>query len=439
MKNLICLLIFLSLLQLANATNYYVSASGKDSNNGKTIQDAWATLQKAADTMIGGDTCFVADGTYNQDIKINRSGSESGALTFKSINKWGAKITSENYIFNIGESTEKVGFITIDGFELVAPGTYGVGVHSKKGAHNITVRNCWAHDCGESGIGLQDGDYRILENNVCNNNSALMKYCGSGITIYGTYLYDEKPGFHNIIRNNISFNNINDQKLTLNTDGNGIIVDDLRNTQIGNHLGAMDINYSGNETLVENNLCYGNGGAGIQLFVTNNITVRNNTCYSNQLRRSNDAWRGNISVSCCANVKFINNISVVSTSLRADSGDSDWPEFAKNATFGAFGAKDNMYAANYSYYNNISFDLNSPTSDAIVSEGIEIEFKGKNGNQTATDPQFVAPGNSATVDFHLKPGSSAINKGIVIFGVPKMDLDQKFIRENKISIGANQQ
>jgi len=436
MKVFFLVCVFICCMKLASATNYYVSATGKDSNNGKSLNRAWATLQKAADIMLAGDTCFVADGTYAQDIKINRSGSESGALTFKAINKWAAKITRENYIFDIGESAEKVGFITIDGFELVAPGTYGVGVHSKKGAHHITVRNCWAHHCGESGISLQDGDYRIIENNVCNNNSALMKYCGSGISIYGSYVYDDKPGFHNIIRNNISYNNMNDPKLTLNTDGNGIIVDDLRNTQLGNHMGAIDINYSGNETLVENNLCYGNGGAGIQLFVTNNITVRNNTCYNNQLRRSKDEWRGNISVSCCANVKFINNISVVSTSLKADGGDSDWSEFAKNAAFGAFGAKGNMFASNYSYYNNISFDLNAPTSNAIVSEGIEIEFINANDNQTATDPQFINPGNLKTSDFHLKSGSVAINSGTAEFGTIKTNLDGENRVSGKINKGA---
>ncbi len=436
MKNLFSLCFFLGCLHIVNATNYYVATNGEDSNSGIRMNQAWATIQKAADIMVGGDTCFVAEGTYQQDIKINRSGIKSGALTFKAINKWGAKITSENYIFNIGESVEKVGFITIDGFELVAPGTYGVGVHSKKGAHHITVKNCWAHNCGESGISLQDGDYLTIENNVCNNNSALMKFCGSGISIYGTYLYDSEPGFHNIIRNNISYNNMNDAKLTLNTDGNGIIVDDLRNSQKGNHFGNMDINYSGNETLVENNLCYGNGGAGIQLFLSNNITVRNNTCYNNQLRRSNDEWRGNISVSCCANVKFINNISVVNSSLRADKGDSDWPQFSKNTAYGAFGANGNMYAANYSYYNNISFDLNNPTSDAIVSDGITIEFVDANGNKSATDPLFLNPGILDSSDFHLKPGSPAINSGTLKFGASKYDLDNKARTSKKINIGA---
>jgi hypothetical protein len=95
-----------------------------------------------------------------------------------------------------------------------------------------------------------------------------------------------------------------------------------------------------------------------------------------------------------------------------------------------------MYAANYSYHNNISFDLNAPTSDAIDSDGIEIEFKGTNGNQTATDPQFKNPGNSKNSDFHLKSGSSAINAGTIIFGTAKTDLDGKIRVAGKINKGA---
>ncbi len=44
--------------------NYYVATNGDDSNSGIGMNQAWATLQKAADIMIGGDTCFVADRTY---------------------------------------------------------------------------------------------------------------------------------------------------------------------------------------------------------------------------------------------------------------------------------------------------------------------------------------------------------------------------------------
>ena len=98
MKNLISLFLFLNLVQKASATNYYVSVSGKDSNKGKSLTKSWATIQKATNVMLPRDTCIVSEGTYSQEIKVNRSTTASGDLTFKYINKWGAKITSHTIL-----------------------------------------------------------------------------------------------------------------------------------------------------------------------------------------------------------------------------------------------------------------------------------------------------------------------------------------------------
>ena len=184
-----------------NATNYYVSPSGSDSSNGTSLSTAFATLQKAHDVSLPGDVINVADGNYSQGVTISRSGNNSSWITYKSINKWGAKITYEyGYLFHIESSSSYVGYIIIDGFDLQATGVYGVGIKSDLGAHHITVKNCWVHNCGESGIQLNDGDYRIIENNVTNNNAGLMYYAGSGISIFGSRKFDDLSGFHNIIR-----------------------------------------------------------------------------------------------------------------------------------------------------------------------------------------------------------------------------------------------
>src|SRR4051794_6801156 len=43
----------------ARATQYYVAPTGRDANSGLSGQP-WATLQKAADTMLAGDSVLVA-------------------------------------------------------------------------------------------------------------------------------------------------------------------------------------------------------------------------------------------------------------------------------------------------------------------------------------------------------------------------------------------
>jgi hypothetical protein len=61
----------------AAATEYYVSASGSDSNNGTSLDAPFLTIQKAAGLTNPGDTVYVTNGTYGP-LSITRSGSASG-------------------------------------------------------------------------------------------------------------------------------------------------------------------------------------------------------------------------------------------------------------------------------------------------------------------------------------------------------------------------
>ena len=88
------------------------------------------------------------------------------------------------------------------------------------------------------------------------------------------------------------------------SDGNGIIMDDFRNTQHPNPAGVYPY-----RSLVENNVCYLNGGKGVHVFISDNVTVRNNTCYFNNRDPKNNAtWRGELSNVNSNNTIWVNNI-----------------------------------------------------------------------------------------------------------------------------------
>lgn len=394
-------------------TTYYVSTLGDNENSGLDEANAFRTIQFAADYSAPGDTILVLDGVYNESVQIRNSGTADGWITFKSFNRHGAKVT--NTWGNAIAITDPIGYIVIDGFEVVAPAIYGSGVKSSNGAHHITVRNCWAHHCGESGISLNDGDYRIVEYNITHDNSWLMPLCGSGISLYGLIPFDDAPGYHSIVRGNISFNNDNGPE-THKTDGNGIIIDDFRNIQEWHSAGAVkDINYTGKETLVENNVVFNNGGYGINVFLSNNVTVRNNTSFHNLTRRDSSMWRGEINISCNKNVKVINNIAVANSNPRMDGGDTDYNFFSHNTAIGAYGLTGDMFGAEYYFYNNITFDIDKPTSNSIQTSGVPgvlASIVNANGNLVATDPLFVAASiDPELADFSLSPESPAINAG----------------------------
>jgi parallel beta-helix repeat protein len=394
-------------------TTWYVSPEGNNENSGLDPTNSFGTIQFAADHSAPGDTILVMDGEYSESVHIRNSGTADGWITFQSLNKHGAKIT--NTWGNAILINQPIGYIAIDGFELVAPATYGCGVLSYNGAHHITVRNCWAHHCGNSGISLNDGDYRLVENNITHDNGWLMPMCGSGISLWGMIPFDDAPGYHSIVRGNISFNNDNGPS-TARTDGNGIIIDDFRNIQEWHNENAIkNIDYAGIETLVENNVVFNNGGAGIAVFLANNVTVRNNTSYHNRTRRDSSTWRGEIYISCSKNVTVINNIAVANSNPIMDGGNSAHDVFSYNYSIGAFGLTGDLFGEEYYFYNNITYDVFKPSSDSFRTwgvPGIMESIAGKNGNLVATNPLFVLAGTDPeTADFRLAPRSPAINAG----------------------------
>jgi len=75
-----CTLLFLSTTNLF-AADYFVSPSGNDASSG-TFMSPWQTIQKAADTMLPGDTCYIRGGTYREAVTPSRSGSPGKPITF---------------------------------------------------------------------------------------------------------------------------------------------------------------------------------------------------------------------------------------------------------------------------------------------------------------------------------------------------------------------
>ena len=85
-KNLSFLLIFATFLPLSiqiNAqTNYYVSTSGDDSNNG-SITTPFRTIEKLLNVIQPGDTGFIRGGNYALGFITKRSGTQDNPITIK--------------------------------------------------------------------------------------------------------------------------------------------------------------------------------------------------------------------------------------------------------------------------------------------------------------------------------------------------------------------
>lgn len=60
---------------------YYVSTTGNDSSGGSQASP-WRTIQKAANTVVAGDTVNIGPGTYDERVTVSRSGTSVAGIKF---------------------------------------------------------------------------------------------------------------------------------------------------------------------------------------------------------------------------------------------------------------------------------------------------------------------------------------------------------------------
>ncbi|MEM6643694.1 MAG: T9SS type A sorting domain-containing protein [Bacteroidota bacterium] len=79
---IILAIFFIGLSFFVNATDYYVSKDGSDSNPG-TEAEPFLTIGKAASIMVAGDICYIKEGTYRETVSPANAGSAAAPITFK--------------------------------------------------------------------------------------------------------------------------------------------------------------------------------------------------------------------------------------------------------------------------------------------------------------------------------------------------------------------
>src|SRR2546428_9232867 len=68
----------------AGAVYYVDGVTGNDFNGG-TAGAPWRTIQKAANTLVAGETAIVNAGTYYERVLVTRSGTAGNLITFQAL------------------------------------------------------------------------------------------------------------------------------------------------------------------------------------------------------------------------------------------------------------------------------------------------------------------------------------------------------------------
>jgi len=407
MKKPFFLLFLLGLSIKTLAINYYVSPFGNDNDTGESSTNPFRTLQHAANISLAGDTIFAMNGLYSSTsgpvLNITGSGTPEGYITFKAMPGHKPRITASGNVWNAVSINGS--YIVLEGFELIGNNanityekafaiyteaanggknwsvyanynTNGISIggprDETKFPHHVTIRNCKVHDFPGGGISSIQADYTTIENNVVYNNGWYMMYAGSGISILNPFDSDTATSYKNIVRNNICSSNkttIPWISLKRLSDGNGIIID-VNQYPYGAKAGEGQP--YGGRTLVENNVCFNNGGSGIHSFLADHVDIINNTAYHN----GTVVGYPDIFTNQCKDVNIINNI---------------------------------MYARE-------GGDCNSRPRSATEVYSNNLYFNGKVGfqgsNDMIADPQFMNLSTDlATANFKLKKTSPAVDQG----------------------------
>lgn len=411
-----------------SAPALYVSVTGKDSDDGQSTDKALATVQQAIDQAQPGDVIMLGDGLYEtkgQTATFKRGGSPAAWITLRNApgQKPIIKSTSWNTV-KVGDGNKDrastgptVGYIELRGLrvqgiaaevqekhaELIgkpAPETNGNGIsfdgrYEVNKPHHLRIADCEVFDCPGGGISCIHCDRISIEGNHCHGNCHWMIYAGSGISVFQGFNWETTPGEYRILeRNNRCHDNYCTQPWVATgklSDGNGMIVDDMRNTQNKSPNGV----YAG-RILVQNNLSYANGGSGMHAFSSDHVDFINNTVVGNNSVMD----YSQLGITQCTDCRVLNNIIV---------------------------ATDDQKPVNR---------VNGTHSDILVSHNL---FFGGNqehvyGEQSlVADPMFE---DAAKGDFRLKKASPARAAGGAWEIRPVIDLEGQERSGNALSVGA---
>jgi parallel beta-helix repeat protein len=205
----------------------------------------------------------------------------------------------------------------------------------------------------------------------------------------GNDLSSATPGgyspFHNVVAWNSVYNNriapYNSVACGSHTDGNGIIMD----TFLDLYSQTLVFPY---QTLVSNNVSYYNGGRGVHVFRTSNVTVANNTVYNNGTDYCINAYYlADLSQSGGSNNLWINNaaLSVLTAQYTGSAGCSmSGNEYcgARNAPLVA-GDAAGITDSNNTYINNTTAG-----GQGVQLFNNDVNYFSCSNNHCSTNPLF---------------------------------------------------
>ena len=402
-------IIILLMATTVQAAEYYVAKDGNDANPG-SLSQPWRTIEKAASTLMAGDTVFIRGGTYKERVVPKRSGTTGKPITYTAYQNenatidgsgirlptdWGGllDISKMNYIHisglritnagphynNPGILVDNSGHVTLAGNTISNTVSSGIGVWN---SHNITIDNNDVTRCCNDGeqecITIATTRHFAVKNNHVHHGGPGTAG-GEGIDVKDGSSHGKIYNNHVHHLNRLGIYVDSWDKQTSNIEVFNNTVHDIKNND-----GFALASESGGllkQIRLYNNIAYNNGACGLTISRNGDsarhpmfgIQILHNTFYNN----GRGSWGGGIAV--------------------------DNPH-AQNVVI-----RNNILSQNLLFQIEIEPDVS--IQSLVVDHNLIHGFRGygdeiKGDQVIEGDPLFLNP---TTVDFHLQQNSIAID------------------------------
>lgn len=276
--------------------NYFVSPTGSDVADGRTLATAWQTITKVnSSTFLPGDVIgFQGGQTFTGPLNIPSSGSVVARIAFTSYGLGRATISSAANTHGIFLQNKQ--YVTVDGINLV-------GSSASQGANTGTGFYASSTDTGTTkfnGVSLKNSDISLFGHGVYVANDATLNTGSSG---FSNFLCDSC-----VIHNNGNGFETYSNSTTSGRCHANVTVSNTRcndNAAVGTSSGTGNIVLGGvNVALVTNCTSYNYGavttfnGEGIWTYDSDSVVIQLSESYNNKTNSGNDGGGFGIDQGC---------------------------------------------------------------------------------------------------------------------------------------------
>jgi hypothetical protein len=189
---------------------YYVAPDGKDASSGLDRQNAWKTIQHAADKAAVGDTILIAGGSYPEQVRIRASGESNAPITFKCLPGEKVILDGTGKALNNAFVVAGKSHLCFDGFYLREFNLNGPGEFNLYKCGDIRIERCFSD--GRSGYTASTVHAKYVDGLLVKNCVSINKMGGALDIIRSPNLRLENNVFVRPMIGTFTLNNLAGQK-----------------------------------------------------------------------------------------------------------------------------------------------------------------------------------------------------------------------------------